>query len=91
MVFRLGTGVGSPDLISPNINAASATLNSPQGLALDLQGNLYFADADNHCVRVIVNNGDSYYSIHIVAGLKKRFVFSAQKLMSLKLSLCFNE
>jgi NHL repeat. len=35
----------------------STSLNNPSGLAFDQAGNLYFADADNHVIRMIDPNG----------------------------------
>ena len=37
--------------------ATEASLNSPHGLAIDPNGNLFFADRDNHVVRKIDSNG----------------------------------
>ncbi|MEI8280041.1 MAG: T9SS type A sorting domain-containing protein [Bacteroidota bacterium] len=34
-----------------------AQLNTPRGLAMDLAGNLYIADANNHCIRKINTSG----------------------------------
>jgi uncharacterized protein (TIGR03437 family) len=44
--------------------AATAQLNTPDGLVLDSVGNLYIADRNNHSVRVISLDGN----IHTVAG-----------------------
>lgn len=47
----VGTGVaGNTGDLGP---ATAATLNNPQGIALDTLGNLYIADADNHVVREV--------------------------------------
>jgi sugar lactone lactonase YvrE len=45
--------------------ATSASLSSPQGLALDASGNLYVADTGNNCIRVI---SSSSQTISTVAG-----------------------
>jgi len=37
--------------------ATSATLNRPQGVAVDAAGNLYIADTDNHVVRKVAVDG----------------------------------
>ncbi|SPF33820.1 NHL repeat containing protein (modular protein) [Candidatus Sulfopaludibacter sp. SbA4] len=44
--------------------AASALLNAPQGLALDISGNLYIADSNNHRVRKV----DGFGNITTAAG-----------------------
>lgn len=44
--------------------ATAATLNTPQGLAVDAAGNLYIADTFNHAVRKVSPNG----TISTVAG-----------------------
>ena len=44
-----GTGTGS--FSGDNGVAASATLNAPQGIAIDSAGNLYIADTANHRIR----------------------------------------
>ena len=44
--------------------ARQARISSPSALAFDAEGNLYFADTDNHCVRKVDRNG----TIHTVVG-----------------------
>jgi sugar lactone lactonase YvrE len=34
-------------------NATDASLNGPEGVALDMAGNLYIADRYNHCIRMV--------------------------------------
>ena len=48
-------GTGTPGNAGDGGAAASAQLNSPQGLAVDSSGNLYIADAGNHKVRKVTN------------------------------------
>src|ERR1700756_245628 len=50
------TGDGGP--------ATAADLSSPAAMIFDTQGNLYFSDADNNCVRMVNTNG----IISLVAG-----------------------
>src|SRR5580692_1647682 len=45
--------------------ALAALFSQTEGIALDSQGNIYVADADNHRVRKIVRNG----TISTVAGI----------------------
>jgi len=45
--------------------AREAKINGPQGLALDLQGNLYITDQSNHCIRKV----DAQGVITTVAGV----------------------
>jgi RHS repeat-associated protein len=46
-----GTGQAGP--ASSNIAATSATVNGPNGVAVDSSGNLYFADTNNNVIREI--------------------------------------
>ena len=63
-------GSGSAGFSGDGGPAGSASLNTPQGVALDASGNLYIADAKNHRIRkvdtsgaisTVAGNGDSYY------------------------------
>ncbi len=65
----IGDGYGGYN--SDNISARSAQLNSPEGVAYDKNGNLYFADSYNNRVRkintsniitTVAGNGSSGYS-----------------------------
>jgi trimeric autotransporter adhesin len=58
-----GTGVSG--FIGNNGDALLAQLNSPSGLALDAEGNLYISDTRNHRIRKINTNG----IISSIAGL----------------------
>jgi hypothetical protein len=46
-------GTGTPGYNGDNIPSASAQLNSPTGIAVDGEGNLYIADAGNARIRVV--------------------------------------
>ena len=51
-----GNGIGcqgQSDTVGDNCAATSAVLNSPQGLTLDGNGNLYIADTANHRIRIV--------------------------------------
>lgn len=50
-------GVGTQGYDGDNRQAASALLDSPQGLAVDANGNLYIADTHNHRIRRIDTTG----------------------------------
>jgi len=71
-VFRLDTsgtlttvaGNGSPGYSGDNGPAISAQLNAPYGVAVDSSGNLYIADANNNCIRMVNSSG----TIATVAG-----------------------
>ncbi len=47
-----GTGTGTYNYVN-NGDAASATLNTPNGVTLDSSGNVYIADTYNHRIRKI--------------------------------------
>ena len=49
-------GNGTTGAGCPNSEAASAALNSPAGLALDSQDNLYIADTGDFCIRKVSNS-----------------------------------
>jgi uncharacterized protein (TIGR03437 family) len=57
-------GGSSPGYSGDGGQAGSALLNYPTGMALDNQGNLYFADTDNNAIRKITSGG----AISTVAG-----------------------
>jgi len=46
-------GTGSPGYSGDDGPATSAQLNSPEGVAIDTNGNLYIADTDNHRIRKV--------------------------------------
>jgi sugar lactone lactonase YvrE len=64
-VFKIGNGVllrvagasSAPGYSGDGGPATAATLSNPEGLAIDLLGNLYIADTGNNCVRRIAPNG----------------------------------
>lgn len=51
-------GTGVQGFAGDNLSKSTALLNSPAGMAFDLQGNLYFADRDNNRIRKIDLSGN---------------------------------
>ncbi len=51
-------GTGSPGFSGDGSSATSATLNFPEGIALDQAGNLYIADTGNHAIRKVDTSGN---------------------------------
>lgn len=70
-------GTGIPGYNGDNQPASAAHLNSPHGLALDSQGNLYIADTDSHRVRKVTRDG----MIQTVAGTGTRG-YNGEKLLA---------
>jgi hypothetical protein len=50
-------GTGTAGYTGDNSSATSATLNLPQGVAMDTAGNLFIADTANHCIRKVSTSG----------------------------------
>jgi hypothetical protein len=50
-------GTGTAGYNGDNINALSAQLNSPYGIAIDASGNIIFSDYDNDKVRMVSKSG----------------------------------
>lgn len=50
-------GTGTPGYSSDGVAGTAADLNKPEGVALDVQGNLLIADSLNHRVRRLGTNG----------------------------------
>ena len=50
------TGSNSPSYSGDDSAATSAYLNYPYGVALDISGNLYIADTNNHRIRLVMKN-----------------------------------
>jgi len=48
-------GTGSPGFVNGDTSIAS--FNKPFGICIDPEGNLYLADAYNHCIRKIGTDG----------------------------------
>ncbi len=57
-------GTGTAGFGGDGAGAAQAQINTPEGLAVDAAGNLYFADSGNHRIRKVDTAGD----ISTVAG-----------------------
>ena len=57
-------GTGTPGYTGDGAAATLAKLNTPMGMMCDARGNLFFADAGNHCIRRI----DTLGRISTVAG-----------------------
>ncbi|MCD4697897.1 MAG: hypothetical protein K8S16_16855, partial [Bacteroidales bacterium] len=57
------TGTGSPGFVNGDTSIAS--FNRPFGICIDPVGNLYLADAYNHCIRKIGTDGQ----VGIYAGI----------------------
>src|SRR5262249_32598854 len=51
--FTTMGGKGPPGFIGYTAPATSAQLNDPYGVAVDVAGSLYIADAENHCIRKV--------------------------------------
>lgn len=51
-------GTGVPGYNGDNIPATAAQINDPIGVAADAQGNVYFADKNNHRIRMINTDGN---------------------------------
>ena len=49
-------GTGSPGYNGDNVLATSALVNRPEGIALDIGGNLYIADGHNHRIRLVTKS-----------------------------------
>jgi uncharacterized protein (TIGR03437 family) len=57
IVTLAGVGVPVWGLALEQVPAASAGLNYPMGVAVDLQGNIFIADTDNHNIRKVGAGG----------------------------------
>lgn len=57
-------GTGSRGYNGDGMPATASRLNSPYGVDIDSQGNLYIADTENNRIRKVTNDG----TIHTVAG-----------------------
>ncbi|MFC1516347.1 SMP-30/gluconolactonase/LRE family protein [Thermodesulfobacteriota bacterium] len=58
-------GNGKANFYGDGGAAVNAALNTPKGVALDEDGNIYIADTGNHCIRKVDTSGD----ISTVAGI----------------------
>src|ERR1035438_10077469 len=50
-------GNGIQGLSGDGGNATDASLNTPEGVAVDSSGNLFIADTDNNCIRKVTPSG----------------------------------
>jgi surface antigen len=71
----LGTGIittiagtGNAGFTGENVPATKADLNSPRGIAIDKNSDLYLADSGNHVIRKLTKQADGTYIINTVAG-----------------------
>ena len=55
--IRTVAGNGSPGFYGDGLAAASAQLDSPEGIACDSAGNLYIADTQNDRIRMVATSG----------------------------------
>lgn len=51
VIIETVAGIGEPGYLGDGGPAHAASLNEPKGLAVDVQGHLYIADAENHAIR----------------------------------------
>lgn len=56
-LMQAWAGSGAPGYAGDGGQAVSASLSAPSALALDTLGNLYIADAGNHCIRKVAPTG----------------------------------
>jgi len=56
-IINTVAGTGSAGYLGDNGPATSATLDGPAGVAVDGTGNLYIADYNNRCIRMVGTNG----------------------------------
>ena len=61
-----GNGLGTP--VDDNIAATSTALNSPTGLAMDSDGNLYVADPNNSRIREVVKATGNIITVAGITG-----------------------
>ena len=52
-LIRTVAGIGSPGWSGDGAGALAACLNEPKSLTVDIEGNLFIADSENHVVRKI--------------------------------------
>lgn len=72
--------------------AGEASLNSPQGLAVDAAGSLYIADTNNHRIRKIDANGEIHtYAGTGIAGYSGDNQPATSALLSFPLGLAFDQ
>jgi sugar lactone lactonase YvrE len=61
-------GTGEQGFFGDNGPATSAALNRPRGVAVDSAGNLYIADSENNCVRLVAGGTITTFAGTGVAG-----------------------
>ena len=67
LIIETIAGTGTPGYSEDGQQAINAELNQPMGIAVDKEGNIYFADAPNKAIRKIDTNG----IIYTIAGNNK--------------------
>src|SRR5665213_2174444 len=56
-IISIVAGNGTQGYSGDGVQATNAELYHPNGITFDAAGNLYIADADNHCIRMINTAG----------------------------------
>ena len=57
-IFSTVAGNSVPDYVGDGGPATAAELNNPTAIAFDSKGNLYIADTENDCIRIVTTDGN---------------------------------